>query len=199
MWAKLRILILQLTLISLSGAIDYKFNMDEDGIFVPCEGQPGNPTNIDEALDMSKLHVSNSNGFLEVGGEVPVIWKGVQPGDTITLLGQIYRMERNTWQKAMFSASSRNFCRNMFEKGQYWHQFWTKYIINSDEIKSKCLNTPGAVIKMENYQVELRANLNVPSMDGRYKLVIMIEAFDKSHTKRPVSICTEIRGNIVRA
>lgn len=58
-------------------------------------------------------------------------------------MGLIYKWEHNAWQKTMFSASSKNFCSNMFEKGQYWYDFWTKHITNADEIMNQCLNTPG--------------------------------------------------------
>ncbi|XP_017031058.1 uncharacterized protein CheB42a [Drosophila kikkawai] len=198
MWTKLRIVVFQLCLITLTQATEYQFKIDDEGVYRPCENQPGNPSNVDALLDMSKLKVATHGGVLEIEGEPPVIWKDVQPGDTITFLGQIYRMEHNTWQKTMFSASSKNFCRNMFEKGQLWYQFWTQHITNSDEIKTKCLNTPGAVLKIEKYQLEMKANVNIPSFEGRYKLVILLEAFDKRNTKRPVSICTEIRGNMVK-
>ncbi|XP_017078187.1 uncharacterized protein LOC108112608 [Drosophila eugracilis] len=197
MRAASKILVLQMV-VCLAGAIEYQLNLDKDGVFAPCEDQPENPANFDSLLDMSSVKVNNVVSKVEIEGEQVIIWKDVQPGDTVKLLGQVYRLDKDTWQKTMFSASSNNFCKNMFEKNQYWYQFWTGHIMNDDEIKSKCLTTPGAVIKYKPYELELKANLNVPNLEGRYKLVLKIEAFDKRNVKRPVSICTEFRGTAVK-
>nr|XP_017001556.2 uncharacterized protein LOC108060377 [Drosophila takahashii] len=197
MSATLRILVLQV-IISWAGATEYQLILDEDGHLAPCEHHPGNPSNFDAMVDMTTVNVTNSGNKMAVEGQQSVIWKDVQPGDNIKISVQILRMEKGSWQKTMFGTSSNNFCKNMFDKNQMWYQFWTKYITNSDEIKSKCLNTPGAVIKYQPYEIELRANLNVPNLDGRYKVVLLIEAFDKRNVKRPVSICTEFRGNALK-
>ncbi|XP_016940756.4 uncharacterized protein CheB42a [Drosophila suzukii] len=193
MRATLRILVLQV-FICWAEAIEYQFVVDEDGIFAPCEDQHGNPSNIDGLLDMSTVKVTNAGNKISIEGEHAVVWKDVQPEDTIKLFGQVYRQEKGTWQKTMFSGSSNNFCHNMFENNQYWFKFWTQYIKNSDEIKNKCLNTLGAVLRYEQFELDLKGNLNAPNLEGRYKLVVQIEAFDKRNVKRPVSICTELRG-----
>lgn len=55
------------------------------------------------------------------------------------------------------------------------------------------------MLKHENYEVLLKGNLNVPNLEGRYKLVLTVEAFDKKNVKRPVTACTEFRGIIKKA
>ncbi|XP_016978720.1 uncharacterized protein LOC108044274 [Drosophila rhopaloa] len=195
MRASLKILMLQL--ICLTGAIDYQLTLDDNGIFAPCTNIPGNPSNVEGLFDMSFLKVTNDGSKIKVEGKHTVVWKDVQPGDTIKFLGQVNRLEKGTWQKTMFSTSSNNFCKSMFEKNQQWYQFWTQYISNADEIKSKCLNTPGAVFNYApNYEIELKASLNVPNLEGRYKLAMQFEAFDNRNVKRPVSICSEFRGTL---
>ncbi|XP_017050265.1 uncharacterized protein LOC108094282 [Drosophila ficusphila] len=192
-----KILVFQLFLVIMAGAIEYQLFVDEDDVFAPCENQPGNPSNSDSLFDPT-WKITTHGGKVAIEAQQTVVWKDVQPGDTVKLFAQVFRMEKNTWQKTMISVNSNNFCKNMFDKGQYWYQFWTQYIRNSDEIKTKCIVTPGAVIKYNPIDVELKVNLNVPNMSGRYKVVVQFDAFDKSNVKRPVSICSEFRGNITK-
>nr|AAM18382.1 putative pheromone response factor [Drosophila melanogaster] len=193
MKATFTILVLQVV-ICLAGATEYQLTLDKDGLLAPCENQPGNPSGFEAMVDTSSLKVHNLGSKVRIEGEQKVVWKDVQPGDTLKVFGQVYRLDKGTWQKTMFTASSNNFCKNMFDKNQYWYNFWTKYISNSDEIKEKCLTTPGAVLKYKDYELDLKTSLNVPNLDGRYKLVVQIEAFDKRNVRRPVPICIEFRG-----
>ncbi|XP_039478932.1 uncharacterized protein LOC120443741 [Drosophila santomea] len=190
--------ILVIQVICLARAIEYQLTLDDDGFLAPCENQPDNTFSLDAMLESSSLTIHNLGSKVRIKGEHKVVWKDVQPGDTLKMFGQVYRLDKGTWQKTMFSASSNNFCKNMFDKNQYWYSFWTKYINNSDEIKEKCLTTPGAVIKYKDFEVDLKASLNIPNLEGRYKLVAQLEAFDKRNLKRPVSICVEYRGTVER-
>ncbi|EDW46681.1 uncharacterized protein LOC6607918 [Drosophila sechellia] len=193
MKAAFTILVLQV-IICLAGATEYQLTLDKDGLLATCENQPGNPSGVEAMLDSSSLEVHNLGSKVRIEGEQKVVWKDVQPGDKLKVFGQVYRQDKGTWQKTMFTASSNNFCKNMFDKNQYWYIFWTKFISNSDEIKEKCLTTPGAVLKYKDYELDLKTSLNVPNLDGRYKLVVQLEAFDKRNVKRPVLICIEFRG-----
>ncbi|EDV59761.1 uncharacterized protein LOC6541460 [Drosophila erecta] len=195
MKATFMILVLQVV-ICFAGATEYQLTLDDDGFLAACENQPGNPASFEALFENSSLTIQNLGSKVQVDGEHKVVWKDVQPGDTLKMFGQVYRLDKGTWQKTMFTASSNNFCKNMFDKNQYWYNFWTKYISNSDEIKEKCLTTPGANIKYKDYVLELKSSLNVPNLEGRYKLVVQLEAFDKRNEKRPVSICMECRGTV---
>ncbi|EDV36822.1 uncharacterized protein Dana_GF13150 [Drosophila ananassae] len=200
MWPTLKILLILGGLTTLTEAFNYMFIMDDDGLMAPCEDQPGNHINfMDGLFDMSTSKLGKFDGKLRMEGDLIVKWTDVQPEDTLTFVGQIYKWEHNAWQKTMFSASSKNFCRNMFEKGQYWYDFWTKHITNADEIMNQCLNTPGAVLKHELFEPILKGSLNVPNLEGRYKLVITVDAFDKKNVKRPVTACTEFRGIVKKS
>ncbi|XP_070134840.1 uncharacterized protein CheB42a [Drosophila bipectinata] len=200
MWPTLKILLVLGCLTCLTEAFNYMFIMDDDGLLAPCESQPGNLINFRDGLfDMTNAKLGKFNGKLSMEGDLAVVWDDVQPEDTLAFLGQIYKWEHNSWQKTMFSASSKNFCRSMFEKGQYWYDFWTKHITNADEIMKQCLNTKGAVLKHELFEPVLKGSLNVPNLDGRYKLVLTIDAIDKNNVKRPVTACTEFRGIVKRS
>ncbi|XP_041451437.1 uncharacterized protein LOC121405003 [Drosophila obscura] len=178
-------------------AFCYEFILDKDGLFAPCENYPGNPAGIDALFDMSKFEITlKAESTVQMAGDAVIVWQDVKPSDTVTMFAQVYHYEQGTWQKTMFSASSNNFCKNMFEKNQYWYKFWTQHIINSDEVKKTCLNTRGSLLKHESFDQELKVNVNVPNMNGRYKLVLLFEAFDNRNVKRPVSVCTELRGMI---
>jgi len=82
MRATLRIVLLQV-FICWAGAIEYQFVVDEDGVFAPCEDQHENPSNIDGLLDMSTVKVTNAENKISIEGEHAVVWKDVQPEDTI--------------------------------------------------------------------------------------------------------------------
>ncbi|XP_033246345.1 uncharacterized protein LOC117187710 [Drosophila miranda] len=191
--------VLQLSFVCLSRAIEYEFLLEKDGLMAPCENHPGNPSGFDALFDMSILNITQkAESTLQLTGDTVIVWQDVEPSDTITLFGQIYQFEQGNWQKTMFSASSKDFCKNMFEKNQYWYKFWTQNIINSKDVRKTCINTRGSLVKHESFEVDLKASVNVPNLGGRYKLVVLFEAFDKSNVKRPVSICSEFRGIVRR-
>ncbi|KAH8308490.1 hypothetical protein KR018_005902 [Drosophila ironensis] len=180
-------------------ATNYNFEIEEDGLLAPCQDQPGNHVNIfNGLLDVSNMNVTNGRDVVSIAGDATVIWKDVQPEDFISFSGHVYKWERNKWIKQVYSLSTNNFCQDMFQKGQIWYTFWTSHITNTEEIKSKCIKTLGTVVKHEPYDMEMKANVNMPNMAGRYKLVIIMEALDKSFVKRPIYGCTEIRGIAIR-
>jgi len=41
-------------------------------------------------------------------------------------------------------------------------------------------------------------NVNTSNLQGRYKAVITLEAFDEHNVRRPSSLCVEIRGDLER-
>lgn len=50
---------------------------------------------------------------------------------------------RGTWEPTVFSVATPDFCSVMFDEDQYWYKYWTKHILNREEVEQKCLRTPG--------------------------------------------------------
>lgn len=55
----------------------------------------------------------------------------------------IMKFDRGSWRATPLSLSVDDACKILYDKNQYWYQFWTEYITNADEIKDNCLNVPG--------------------------------------------------------
>jgi len=53
-------------------------------------------------------------------------------------------LDRGTWTSTVFSLSSRDFCKVMYDKNQLWYKYWTEHV--SNDIEDKCLNVSGVGI-----------------------------------------------------
>jgi len=110
-------------------------------------------------------------------------------------------------------------CPILYDINQLWYGVWAKYVENEKAIKAKCF-LPGVSFKILYYifmvicisinaffqtkfihnPYNLLFNLTSPyaQMDGLYKLVVKLKAFNYLQVQRPTSICYEIKVQLNR-
>nr|XP_043067622.1 uncharacterized protein LOC108122660 [Drosophila bipectinata] len=153
-------------------------------------------------FDFSHFNSTLRPDGMAIEGNLTVVWN-IQPGDRIELTIQLLYMDRGTWQPTVFSINTKDFCKIMYDKRQFWYKFWTKHITNVDDIKDRCLTVPGVCtyIIMETYLLVLVASAQStgPLREGRYKTRIIYRAFDPLNFKeRTNPICFEVRGEVFK-
>ncbi|XP_030381245.1 uncharacterized protein LOC115629069 [Scaptodrosophila lebanonensis] len=178
-------------------AVKYDFLLDYDEIFSDCREPPENSQNIHSLVDLSELSISFDGDSVHVSGNFTSIWD-VEPTDRIVVSVKTFQFKRGNWEPTFFSYSIGDFCSRMYGPDEYWYDIWSKHIIN--DVKSKCINTPGTLLILEEYDVNAVFDVGLagPSLSGLLSIVVKLEAFDKSNRKRPTTICFEVRGEMVK-
>ncbi|XP_068146858.1 uncharacterized protein [Drosophila tropicalis] len=186
------LLLYQLTIVL---ATDYELLLEDPDIFSPCtEGVPGS-VGIGEIFDLSQIEYNQDSDVIHVSGNATTTWD-IQPTDRIAGSFAIFHNERGNWEPTVFSMSTQDFCSSMYNADSYWYKSWTKHITNKNEVQSKCLNTPGTLLVHEPFDVQLVIYNVRGSAQGRYKVVVTLEAFDEKNMRRETSLCFEIRGEV---
>ncbi|XP_030381246.1 uncharacterized protein LOC115629070 [Scaptodrosophila lebanonensis] len=178
-------------------AVKYDYLLEYEEIFVDCREPPENSLNIHGLFDISNVSLNFNGDFVHVTGNFTSIWD-VEPTDRIALSVQTFQYKRGNWEPTFFSYNIGDFCSRMYGPDEHWYDFWTKHIIN--DVKSKCINTPGTLLILEEYDVNVSFDIRVagPSLAGLYAIVAKFEAIDKYNRKRPTTICFEVRGEVVK-
>ncbi|XP_030387909.1 uncharacterized protein LOC115634372 [Scaptodrosophila lebanonensis] len=194
MWVE-TLLLLGIASISVLAA-DYELILEDPDIFSDCSNAPPGASNIHGILDLEHVTLTSDGNTIHVKGNASTVWN-VDPADRVRASASMYHFERGAWEPTVFSMSNQNFCAIMYGKNEYWYKYWTQHISNRKDVEQKCLNTPGTVFVLEPFDLKITLNnIRGTTLSGRYKMVIMLEAFDKNNVRRPNSICYEIRGEL---
>nr|XP_017006166.2 uncharacterized protein LOC108063552 [Drosophila takahashii] len=183
-----------LSIITLSTGYKYELTVLDEDVFSSCPDAPPGTLDISGVMDLAELSTSMDADGIAVSGNVTLTWD-IQPKDRIQVIVSLLYFERGTWTPTVFSINSRDFCKDMYDKNNFWYKFWTQYI--SNDVKDKCLNVPGTKMIHEPFLLSLTANI-IGLREGRYKANIMFKAFDSSGTERPTRICIEIQGEVFK-
>ncbi|XP_017082375.2 uncharacterized protein LOC108115450 isoform X2 [Drosophila eugracilis] len=106
---------------------------------------------------------------------------------------------RGNWEPTVFNVVTTDLCTAIFDKNTYWNNAWFQFLANPEEIREKCLITKDTVIVYNPFLLKLRVdNIIGPSLHGRYKAVVIFEAFDENNVRRPTSLCFEFIGDVER-
>ncbi|KAM8716333.1 hypothetical protein ACLKA7_003246 [Drosophila subpalustris] len=193
-------LLLQLTILTglahYSSALKYRFVPENDDIFSACPNQPKNVLDLNGLFDLSEIQFNLASGFVMVSGNVTSVWN-IQPSDRIEVSLELQRFDRGEWIKTIRSINVFNFCAVLYDENQYWYKFWTKNVVNSKDVKSKCLS-PGTKLVHEMFKVDMTFDLSGPSMNGLHKVVFRYKAINAMQHERDTSICLEILGEMSR-
>ncbi|XP_017031057.1 uncharacterized protein CheB42b [Drosophila kikkawai] len=180
-----------------SWAVDYEMLIEDPDIYSRCTEGPPDSITVQEAFDLDDLTIAMESDILHVSGNVTAKWE-VHPTDRIVARVDILHFNRGTWDPTVFSMVTQDFCSVMYDRNQYWFKYWTTYVTNRHEVVHQCLST-GTILVHEPFDVRLKMmNYRGPELRGRYKMMITLKAFDKN-LPRPSSICTEIRGEFLKA
>nr|XP_044251618.1 uncharacterized protein LOC108063537 [Drosophila takahashii] len=184
------VLLVVFFIITLTTGAKYELTVLDEDVFSSCPDPAPGTLDVNGLFDLSELSTSMDANGITVIGNSTLIWD-IKQEDRIQLL----YLERGTWTSTVFSITSRDFCKEMYDKNYFWYKYWTQYILN--DTKDKCLNVPGTKMIHEPFLLSLTANV-IGLREGRYKANIMMRAYDSSGTERPTRICIEIQGDVFK-
>ncbi|XP_030565266.1 uncharacterized protein LOC115765742 [Drosophila novamexicana] len=179
-----------------SSAIKYKFSLENEDVFTNCPNKPSNVLNVSGLFDTSESTFKTDFVSVRFSGNLTCAWN-IQPGDRIQISVQLNRFDRGSWQPTVFNMHVRDFCASLYEKEQYWYKFWSKYIINKEQVREKCI-LPGTKFIHEPFDVDLLLEAQGLPLIGQHKLVYTFKAFDTNGVERETSICFEMLGEFQR-
>ncbi|EDW58803.1 uncharacterized protein CheB42b [Drosophila virilis] len=177
-------------------AADYEMIIDDPDIFSNCKEPPPGAGNIHSLLNMDELELTLDGDTIHIEGNATTVWD-IQPGDRVAATARLMQLDRGVWQPTVFSIATQDFCDIMYDKDQYWYKYWTRYVKNASVMEKKCVHHKGAKLIHEPFDLKMVfTNIRGASLQGRYKVVVILEAFDDDrNVKRPKSICLEIIGD----
>ncbi|XP_034109811.1 uncharacterized protein LOC117571679 [Drosophila albomicans] len=179
----------------LAGSVnDYKLVIDDPDVFMPCKEAPPDALDVTGLFNMDELEFALDGENIHIEGNTTLVWD-IEPEDRVAVSGRLLHFERGNWEPTIFSIASNDFCSIMYDKDQYWYQYWTRYVINT-EVHSKCVTHKGTVMQHEPFDLNMTFTNVRATLDGNYKFVLTLEAFDDKKVKRPTSICLEIKGDM---
>ncbi|XP_036672470.3 uncharacterized protein [Drosophila suzukii] len=166
--------------------------------FVECTDGPPGSIPMHEAFQVDNLGAEVVPEGIYVSGNATTIWNFPRT-DRLSARISIFHYNRGTWEPTVFNVVTRDVCSTIFDKNTYWYTSWFQNLLNADEIKEKCLITKDTVLVYNPFLLKLRAdNIIGPPLHGRYKSVIIFEAFDENNVRRPTSLCCEFRAQVKR-
>ncbi|XP_017837798.1 uncharacterized protein LOC108596493 [Drosophila busckii] len=194
MWSTLWLL-LSSSLLAQVLAADYEMILEDSDVFEDCTDAPPGAVNIHGLMDLSDITMHLDGYKVRVEGTARTNWN-IQPGDRIAGGITIMKFNRGLWEPTLLNIATQDFCKMMYNPNEYWYKYWTRFVTNAADVKDKCLSNPGTIMEHEPFDLEMRLyNMRGPILQGRYKLVATLEAFDKENHRRPESVCFEIRGD----
>ncbi|XP_017112252.1 uncharacterized protein LOC108135862 isoform X1 [Drosophila elegans] len=192
-----KILILLQT-ISLSFERNMEFVPEREDIFSECQDKPGFDF-VDKMADLSLLSRKRDNyGDLYISGNLTMTWD-VESSDRVAVEVGLLKFEGGIWKPTVFKGNDKDFCKSFYDKNTIYYPFSTEHVTNKDEVKDKCITSPGVVLVVEPFLEKIEISMAVPLTAGRHKAVVTFSAFDKAGVKRPRDICLEIIGDIVKS
>ncbi|XP_032590847.1 uncharacterized protein LOC116805064 [Drosophila grimshawi] len=181
---------------------NYEFLPEDPDIFSDCRNPPGPPgaTNIKGLFSLDELELSLIGDMVHIEGNLTTVWD-IQPTDRIYAAARVMHWNRGVWQSTVFDLHTKDLCKILYDKAQYWYTAWVRHVTNVDEVRSKCLYLKdGLKIIHEPFDLKMvYENIQGVKLYGRYKIVIIMEAFEEhKNIKRPTTVCVEIIGDVNR-
>uniref|UniRef100_A0A1A9W0V7 MD-2-related lipid-recognition domain-containing protein n=1 Tax=Glossina brevipalpis TaxID=37001 RepID=A0A1A9W0V7_9MUSC len=109
----------------------------------------------------------------------------------------IKKSSRGNWQQTPFAVKSFDFCKEMRDTTSSVYDVWTKHIIRKNNEEIPCLGK-GVIYQHEPCEARIEMNVVGMNMEGRYKVVLIFQAFDEENRAKSKSICIEIPGEIIK-
>ncbi|KRJ99527.1 uncharacterized protein Dyak_GE13541, isoform B [Drosophila yakuba] len=207
--------------LAITWATDYNALIEDQGIYVQCSEAPAGSLGPHDGFNLDNMEMNMEPEGIYVSGNMTVklnfslsdrisVSNSCPKQEELSLRTHqdlipfqarfsVMHYERGTWQPTMFNLHSANFCEVMFDEDQYWFKYWFKHIRNREEVREKCLKVKDTVLVYNEFLMVLQLeNVNTSNLQGRYKAVITLEAFDEHDVRRPTSFCVEIRGDLER-
>ncbi|XP_058983615.1 uncharacterized protein LOC109613956 [Musca domestica] len=180
--------------VSLAAGHRFDFIRDSEDIAEDCPNMP-DTKGIFDIVDLTGLTIEFNEGYVSCSGEAKMMWEDVEPTDRIAGYGELFKFQRGTWQPTTFFVRVFNFCERQFDNNSIWYDIWTRHI---REEHRKCINHYGHVYHYQPFDVET-VNDFPTNMEGRHKIVIHLDAYDKQNVKRRnAAVCFQISGEFIK-
>ncbi|XP_075168364.1 uncharacterized protein LOC142240552 [Haematobia irritans] len=176
------------------GAGRYQLIFDNEEMFDKCDNGPPGSISVNEFADLSELNLEFVDGMIRVSGNCTFLWKGVEPDDYVEESFEVYKFARGTWQPTVFTFVVKDSCANLFNKNSETYKLWSSHVIPEDR---KCFTNYGHVFHHEPFFANLVMDFSV-NMEGRYKVIAEIIAYDKNGNRRPNSVCYAVTGEAIK-
>ncbi|XP_034100279.2 uncharacterized protein LOC117565338 [Drosophila albomicans] len=115
-----------------------------------------------------------------ISGNISSNWN-YDPTDRLETTSTLYRFERREWVNTVISARFNDLCNELFDERKQWYMFWTKHVINIDDVKKTCF-LKGSKFIHKTFTTDGGTDLQLIVPQGRHKLVVLIKPIDKNLT-----------------
>ncbi|XP_075169252.1 uncharacterized protein LOC142241358 [Haematobia irritans] len=183
-----------LLLVKLTQGFRYEFVFLNEDLFENCPDEPGT-NGVHDLFNKDDLHVYYDDGEITVSGNVTNVWKNVQPTHRITGKFEIFKFFRGKWQVTPYTVFTSDWCGSMYDKTSLWYELWTQHIVEEDRV---CINNYGHIYHHKPFKAAFEVDLYT-NMEGRYKGVLLLEAFDTMQKAKNVpTICFQFVGDFFK-
>ncbi|XP_075169634.1 uncharacterized protein LOC142241735 [Haematobia irritans] len=172
----------------------YQYFFANEDIFEACDDAPKDSKGIGDPFEYSQMTWAFDEGSAHLEGNLTCIWEGVEASDRIEGRAELYKFQRGAWQPTVFSVYIMDVCAMQFDNNFIGYQIWTQHINEQDR---KCLNNYNQTYRHRPYDVNTTFEFNT-NVEGRYKTIVTLKAFDKFSIQRPKVICYAIEGEFVK-
>uniref|UniRef100_A0A1A9UZ92 Uncharacterized protein n=1 Tax=Glossina austeni TaxID=7395 RepID=A0A1A9UZ92_GLOAU len=178
-------------LIAKANSALYRFAPEYDEIYDDCDHKP-DLGGYSDFVDVSETNVIADDEGIHFNGTVTIVWD-VKETDRITSYVELEKFVRGTWQPTVFSALVPDLCKEMFDTASYVYSVWTRYVFPGDR---RCM-AKGVRYRHEPFSVSVEFEALV-NMEGRYRGVTTLRAYDENNRLKPNAICMTMPGDIVK-
>uniref|UniRef100_A0A1A9WB61 MD-2-related lipid-recognition domain-containing protein n=1 Tax=Glossina brevipalpis TaxID=37001 RepID=A0A1A9WB61_9MUSC len=173
----------------------YRFIPDYYELYKDCKDQPGLGGTSD-FFDLSGFDISFDDEGLNAKGTIVFLWD-IEQTDRVLLDIELKKYSRGNWQLTPFTVKIFDLCQQMRDTTSIVYKSWTKHVITKNNEKIPCLGK-GVEFLHEPYASQIEADVMGMNMEGRYKIVLIFQAFDGKNRAKSKSICIEMPGEIIR-
>uniref|UniRef100_A0A1B0B3G2 MD-2-related lipid-recognition domain-containing protein n=1 Tax=Glossina palpalis gambiensis TaxID=67801 RepID=A0A1B0B3G2_9MUSC len=170
----------------------YRFIPEDVDLFRDCQHQP-KLRGINDFLNLSDFGLSYNDEGIHTNGTIVVVWD-VEENDRISVHCELKKFVRGTWQPTMFSVIIKDLCKQMKDTTSIVYDAWTRHITSKD---IHCL-AKGRKYVHEPYSISVDFNVSGMNMEGRYKIVGILRAYDEKNREKANAICSEVPGDIIK-
>uniref|UniRef100_A0A1A9VZH8 Uncharacterized protein n=1 Tax=Glossina brevipalpis TaxID=37001 RepID=A0A1A9VZH8_9MUSC len=173
----------------------YRFIPDDSDLFSDCRDQQGFGR-ISDFMDMTAFDISFDDEGLHAKGTFVIVWD-IEQTDRVSLDVEIKKYSRGNWQLTPFSVKILDLCKQMKDTTSIVYDSWTTHVITKNNEEIPCFGK-GMIYHHEPFVVQFIYNVIGMNMEGRYKEVLIFQAFDGKNRPKSKSICIEMPGEIIK-
>ncbi|KAI9582515.1 hypothetical protein GQX74_009902 [Glossina fuscipes] len=161
----------------------YRFLTEDQDIFRACSDitEVGGPSDF---IDFSGTDIFYDDEGIHMNGSFVILWD-VKGTDRVSLLVELKKFVRGGWQPTPLVVRSEDVCKDQKNIRSYVYEVWSQYVFPED---LHCFEE-GITYRHKPFVLKAEANAMVP-MEGRYKVIFTLRAFDENDTPKSKVTCT---------